>query len=170
MSPAVEAFIGLGSNLERPVEQVRAALLELARLPRSRLLRRSPLYRSAPQGGPAQPDFVNAVALLETGLDPLPLLDALQAIEQRHGRVRAERWGPRTLDLDLLLYGDRTIDDERLRVPHARLHERAFVLVPLHDIAPDLVLPGLGPVDLCLSRLGDTPLQAIDEGPGRAGI
>ncbi len=142
----VTVFVGLGSNLDRPASQVRDALRELGGLPNTRLLRRSPLYRSAPLGPPGQPDYINAVAMLETRLTPDALLDLLQAIERRHGRMRGERWGPRTLDLDLLLFADRRIDSERLQVPHPEISRRPFVFVPLHDIAPELTLPGVGPL------------------------
>src|SRR5579875_3481247 len=128
------AFVALGSNLDDPRAQVERAFEALARLPDTALLARSRLYRSAPWGGVAQPDFVNAAALVDTGLPARALLDALLAIERRAGRVRGERNGPRVLDLDLLLYGDRA------------LHERAFVLRPLADIAPGLEVPGHGRV------------------------
>jgi len=141
---SVPAFVGLGSNLEQPARQVRTALHELSELPGTGLLRHSPLYRSAPLGPPDQPDYVNAVAMLSTSLDPHALLDQLQALERRHGRVRGRHWGPRTLDLDLLLFGEQRIDSVRLSVPHPQMHRRAFVLVPLHDVAPDLHLPGQG--------------------------
>lgn len=135
------AYIGLGSNLENPRAQVEQALVELATIPQSQLLSKSPFYRSAPVGPGDQPDYINAVALLKTSLSPLALLDALQAIEQRHQRVRIEHWGPRTLDLDILLLDQQTIDSERLKVPHPYLTQRNFVLYPLADITPDLRLP-----------------------------
>lgn len=135
------AYIGLGSNLENPRAQVEQALVELATTPQSQLLAKSPLYRSAPVGPGDQPDYINAVALLETSLSPLALLDTLQAIEQSHQRVRIEHWGPRTLDLDILLLDQQTIDSERLKVPHPYLTQRNFVLYPLADIAPELQLP-----------------------------
>jgi 2-amino-4-hydroxy-6-hydroxymethyldihydropteridine diphosphokinase len=134
------AYIGLGSNLEDPLAQVTRAFDELSALPDTQLLERSAIYSSKPVG-PAQPDFINAVALLDTQLAPLALLDALQAIEQAHQRVRIEHWGPRTLDLDLLLYGDLVIAHERLTVPHPYLTRRSFVLYPLADITPELHLP-----------------------------
>jgi len=140
MSP-IRAYVGLGSNLENPEQQVRKALLALAALPATHLVRHSLLYRSAPLGPADQPDYVNAVAALDTELDPLALLEALFAIEQTQGRVRLVRWGARTLDLDLLLYGSRTLTSERLTLPHPGLRERSFVLVPLAEIAPELVLP-----------------------------
>ena len=135
------AYIGLGSNLADPVAQLAAALSALARLPATRLVAQSPFYRSKPVGPQDQPDFVNGAALLETGLEPLALLDQLQAIEQAHGRQRLKHWGPRTLDLDLLLYGSQTLADERLTLPHPELANRDFVLQPLLDLTPDLALP-----------------------------
>lgn len=135
------AYIGLGSNLEDPLAQVHQAFSELADLPDSTLVSRSPLYTSAPIGPGEQPDYVNAVALVETQLTPIVLLDELQAIEQKHRRVRLERWGPRTLDLDILLLDNLSIDSERLKVPHPYLTQRNFVLYPLADISPQLTLP-----------------------------
>ena len=135
-----QAYIGLGSNLDNPLAQVKQALAELAQLPQTRLQAQSRLYRSAPVG-PAQPDYINAVALLDTQLPPLALLDQLQALEQAHHRVRLEHWGPRTLDLDILLYGDQQIASERLTLPHPFMTQRGFVLYPLADIAPGLQLP-----------------------------
>jgi len=139
----VRVFIGLGANLDDPIAQVRTALDELSRLPETRLVAASPLYRTPPMGPPGQPDYVNAVAELATTLAPHALLDELQQLERAHRRVRAERWGPRTLDLDLLLYGATTIVDARLEVPHPGLATRAFVLLPLADLAPDLEVPGM---------------------------
>jgi len=141
----VTVYIGIGANLDGPVQQVSRALDELAALPRTRLVKKSSLYRTPPMGPPDQPDYINAVAELDTWLTPLALLDELQRIEQLHRRVRgAQRWGPRTLDLDLLLYGAQKIEQPRLRVPHPGLAERAFVLLPLVEIAPALAVPGLG--------------------------
>lgn len=140
------AYVGLGANLDDPAGQLRRALKALSNLPACRLLRHSSLYRTPPLGPPGQPDYVNAAALLETELTPLELLDALQGIERAQGRRRdGERWGPRTLDLDLLLFGSRVLDSERLRLPHPQMHRRAFVLIPLAEIAPaDLRIPGAG--------------------------
>ena len=138
------AYIGVGSNLDQPRAQVESALEELGQLPRTRLLVRSSLYRSAPLGYEAQPDFVNAVARLETELGAGELLAALQAIEARHGRRRSFANAPRSLDLDLLLFGDERISRPELTVPHPRMHERAFVLLPLLEIAPDVHIPGRG--------------------------
>jgi len=149
-SAPILAYVGIGANLDDPVRQVTTALAELARLPQSHLTRASSLYRTPPMGPPGQPDYINAVAELETALAPHALLDELQALERAHRRVRAEHWGPRTLDLDLLLYGQRVIDDDRLQVPHPGVGTRAFVLMPLAELAPDLDVPGCGRVDaLC---------------------
>ncbi|MFV8782372.1 2-amino-4-hydroxy-6-hydroxymethyldihydropteridine diphosphokinase [Microbulbifer sp. SA54] len=134
-------FIGLGSNLEDPAGQLRSALSAIKALPRTTLVNCSSFYSSAPIGPGEQPDYVNAVAELDTQLEPLALLDGLQAIEQQHGRERSVRWGARTLDLDILLFGSETIDSPRLTVPHPRMAERNFVLEPLAELAPALELP-----------------------------
>lgn len=148
-----EVYVGLGSNLEDPRAQVSRALEELAALPDSALCAKSSLYRTPPMGPPGQPDYINAVARLRTALSPHALLDALQALEQGHARVREVRWGPRTLDLDILLYDAMHIADTRLTVPHPGMAERAFVLVPLAEIAPALVIPGMGAVGDLLPRV-----------------
>ncbi|MBA4500787.1 2-amino-4-hydroxy-6-hydroxymethyldihydropteridine diphosphokinase [Marinobacterium marinum] len=135
------AYIGLGSNLEDPHQQVRDALQELDHIPHTRVIAHSSLYRSDPVGPPGQPDYINAVAALDTALEPEQLLDALQAIEQAHQRVRKIHWGPRTLDLDILLFANLTLATERLTVPHAWMLERNFVLWPLAEITPELRLP-----------------------------
>lgn len=140
------AYIALGANLEDPAAQVSAGLAAVAALPQTRLIARSSLYRSAPVGYADQPDFVNAVAALETALAPRALLDALLAIERAQGRVRTFANAPRKLDLDMLLYDDLQIRERGLTVPHPRMHERAFVLVPLAEIAPRCVVPGRGTV------------------------
>lgn len=135
-------YIGLGSNLATPLEQLRNALAALAALPQTQLVAQSSFYASDPLGPADQPRYVNAVAALDSELSPLALLDALQTIELEQGRTRkAERWGPRTLDLDILLFGERQLDEPRLTVPHYHMHARAFVLYPLAEIAPDLQLP-----------------------------
>lgn len=141
---ASHAYIGLGSNLEESVAHVQKALEELGELPFIRLLAHSSLYRSAPVGGLDQPDFINAVAYIETTLAPQDLLRALLGIEQKHGRVREYLNAPRTLDLDLLLYDDLQLDEEGLTLPHPRMHERAFVLQPLLEIASISSIPGRG--------------------------
>jgi 2-amino-4-hydroxy-6-hydroxymethyldihydropteridine diphosphokinase len=130
------AFIGLGSNLDAPAEQLRSALQALDLIEGSRLVAASALYTSDSLL-PGQPRYTNAVAAIDTALAPLALLDALQAIENDQGRVRAERWGPRTLDLDVLLFGDQVIDLPRLKVPHYHMHARPFVLYPLAELVPE---------------------------------
>jgi 2-amino-4-hydroxy-6-hydroxymethyldihydropteridine diphosphokinase len=141
------AYIGLGSNLQKPAQQIEEALGLVSEIPETRLVSVSSLYRSAPFGGVEQPDFVNAVASLMTQLVPLELLARLQEVENRQGRERDEtRWGPRVLDLDLLVYSGQTIDEPDLSVPHPGIGERNFVLLPLGEIAPDLAIPGLGRV------------------------
>lgn len=135
-------YLALGSNLSQPLQQVHAALAALDSLPLTRLVRCSPFYRSRPLGPQDQPDYLNAVAELNTGLEPEALLDQTQRIEQEQGRVRkAHRWGPRTLDLDILLFGDETINTDRLTVPHYDMKNREFMLYPLADIAPALMFP-----------------------------
>lgn len=137
-------FIGLGSNLNDPLAQVRLALDELGQIEGCRLVATSSIYRSAPVGPQDQPDFINAVAQISTSLSPLALLDQLQRIEQDHQRVRDRHWGPRTLDLDILLYGQELIHCNRLDIPHPYLPERNFVLYPLAEIAPNLLIPDMG--------------------------
>ena len=141
------AYVGVGSNLQMPARQVEDAFDLLANIEGSRLVRRSSLYRSTPFGGIEQPDFVNAAAALLTTLGPSDFLAALQAIEKRQGRERdGARWGPRVLDLDLLVFGGESIERPGITVPHPGIAERNFVLLPLGEIAPDLVIPGLGRV------------------------
>jgi 2-amino-4-hydroxy-6-hydroxymethyldihydropteridine diphosphokinase len=132
------AYVGIGSNLDQPRAHVLNAFSELDRLPHTRVVKKSSLYRSAPIGHAAQPDFINAVAQLETGLPAERLLAELQELEARHGRKRSFPNAPRTLDLDVLLFGDLTLDSPTLKIPHPRMHERAFVLKPLLEIAPQL--------------------------------
>ncbi len=135
-------YIAVGSNLSDPVAQANHAIEALKSLPKSRFIAASSLYSSTPMGPQNQPDYINAVVSVETELSPLELLDCTQAIEQEQGRVRKDqRWGPRTLDLDILLFGNQQIDSERLIVPHYGMHVREFVLYPLHEIAPMLQLP-----------------------------
>ncbi len=140
----VIAYIGIGSNVADPQAQVQRALHELGDLPATRLVRGSSLYATAPVGLLEQPDFVNAVAMIETTLTPHALLQSLLAIELRHERVRTVKNGPRTLDLDILLYAALQMHAEGLTIPHPRLHERAFVLAPLLEIEPECEIPGLG--------------------------
>lgn len=137
----ITAYIALGSNLDTPIDQLHRALQTIEALPQTTLLAVSSFYQSKPLGPQDQPDYVNAVAKIETALAPLALLDELQRIENEQGRVRLRRWGERTLDLDILLYGNEIIQNERLTVPHYDMNNREFVIVPLAEIAPDLVLP-----------------------------
>ena len=157
------AAVGLGANLGDAAATVRAALGALGELPGTTLLRASRLYRSPAWGVTAQPDFVNAVALLETGLPPRALLDALLDVERRFGRTRAagERWGPRMLDLDVLLYGAEVVDEPGLRVPHPHLHERAFALVPLLEAWPEAAIPGIGPVRALAEAMAGAGVEAL---------
>jgi len=158
---ATQAFIGLGANLGDPEAQVRRALLALAGLRGTRLVAASSLYRSAPVGYTAQPDFVNAVAEIETRLSAQALLGELLATEARFGRVRTLPNASRTLDLDLLLYGDRVIAEPGLIVPHPRMHERAFVLAPLAEIAPDIAIPGKGRAGALLAACAGQKVEKI---------
>ena len=135
------AFIGLGSNLDKPEDQVKRAVLSLQELPNTQLLKVSSWYKSTPVGPKEQPDYINGVAMLHTELQALTLLDALQKIENQHKRIRDIHWGPRTLDLDLLLYGDDLINHSRLIVPHPHMLERNFVMVPLAELDPEVRVP-----------------------------
>lgn len=155
------ATIGLGANLDDPAAQVEYALAELDRLPDTRLVARSSLYASAPVGYVDQPDFINAVAQIETALAPRALLTALLDIEHRHGRERSFRNAPRTLDLDLLLHGDSVLETPQLVLPHPRMHERAFVLAPLAEIAPRAVIPGRGRTDALLAAVAGQAVERI---------
>jgi 2-amino-4-hydroxy-6-hydroxymethyldihydropteridine diphosphokinase len=161
------AFIGLGSNLQDPLRQLQQAFVDLGGLPETQLVARSSLYRSAPLGCPdmpdltSQPDFVNAVAKIETGLVPHALLQGLLQIEHSHGRERTFRNAPRTLDLDVLLYDDVQLREHGLTIPHPQMHRRAFVLQPLLEIAPDAVIPGVGLASLALAECQDQILDRI---------
>jgi 2-amino-4-hydroxy-6-hydroxymethyldihydropteridine diphosphokinase len=157
-----EAFVGLGANLDNPLQQVTQAISELDGIEHTRVLAASSLYRSAPIGYADQPDFINAVAKLQTGLSPRRLLDALHVIENRHGRRRSVRNAPRTLDLDLLLYGAVVVREEDLILPHPRMHERAFVLLPLAEIAPDASLPGYPPLAQLLAQVDRSGVNKLD--------
>ena len=160
----VRAYVGLGGNVGSARDTLRAAIRTFDALPSTRLLRASRLYRTPAWGREDQPEFVNAAAAIETTLAPRALLEALLAIERTHGRERdadGERWGPRTLDLDLLLYGGDEVDEPGLHVPHPHLHERAFVLVPLLEIAPDLVIPGRGSARTALAAIGSDGIEAL---------
>lgn len=155
------AFVALGSNLAEPEAQVLQAFAALSALPHTQLLAQSALYRSAPVGYVAQPDFINAVALLETTLSAADLLQSLLQIERECGRIRDFRNAPRTLDLDLLLYGDLIMHEAGLTLPHPRMHERAFVLLPLVEIAPDCVIPGKGLASDYLAVVGAQAIERV---------
>ena len=157
----VRCYIGLGANLTAPIVQLQQAVVALQQLPDSHLVAVSSFYGSKPMGPQDQPDYVNAVAALDTALEAEALLDALQQIEQLHGRQRkAERWGPRTLDLDILLYNNTVINSPRLTVPHYGMRQREFVLYPLYEIAPQLQLPD-GTV--LSSLLAQVPLNGLQK-------
>lgn len=170
--PATETYIGLGSNLQDPAAQLRDGLRAISALPHSRLCRISRVYRSSPMGPTDQPHYLNAVARLATCLMPLDLLDALQQIERQQGRVRDEHWGPRTLDLDVLLYGDLELDHPRLQLPHPGLTQRNFVLYPLAEVAdPKMRLPGDTDLDTLLTgcQRGDLEMTDLALGDGEPG-
>jgi len=159
----VEAYIGLGSNLADPQLQVTTALEELNAIERTRLLEASSLYASQPMGPSDQPDYINAVAKIATQLSAQDLLKALQAIEQAHQRERkSERWGPRTLDLDIILYGDEQIDSKTLQIPHYGVAEREFVLIPLQELQADLIIPGKGAVEELIAKLPPYKLSRLN--------
>jgi 2-amino-4-hydroxy-6-hydroxymethyldihydropteridine diphosphokinase len=157
----IECYIGLGSNLQNPTRQIQTAINELSACRQLELVRASSLYRSTPLGPHDQPDFINAVAHMHTNLSATAVLDQLQAIEQAHQRKRIQRWGPRTLDLDLLLYGDQTIVSARLSVPHREMMLRNFVLYPLFEIAPQLILPQGQPLASLLSGCSMGTLERL---------
>jgi 2-amino-4-hydroxy-6-hydroxymethyldihydropteridine diphosphokinase len=162
---SVIAYIGMGSNLDDPVNQLHTALMELGMIPQTRVLKKSSLYRSSAllsaENPQAQPDYINAVAAVATELAARALLDHMLRIEQLHGRHRGRRWAARTLDLDLLLYGEAYFDEPGLTVPHPGLPKRAFVLYPLHEIAPDLEVPGHGAVALLKDQCRAENIQRI---------
>lgn len=169
-------YIGIGSNLDDPLAHVITAIHELGQLDGCQFLSASSLYKSRPLSSPAsppasnpmytgsQPDYINAVVAINTTKDELKLLDDLQDMEHRHGRVReGERWGPRTLDLDILLADDKIINHPRLIIPHPGLHQRSFVLYPLQEIAPDLIIPGHGSLQELIAQCDDEGLERLSE-------
>ncbi len=162
---ATRAAVALGSNLDGPKARVRRAFAQIGALPGTRLLARSSLWRTAPIGYADQPEFVNACVLVETTLAPAALLSALLDIERAHGRVRDVPNGPRTLDLDIVLYGDLVVAEPGLAVPHPRAHERAFVLEPLLEVWPDAVLPGRGPAAAFRGAVAGQGIERIAEVP-----
>ncbi|PPD50240.1 MAG: 2-amino-4-hydroxy-6-hydroxymethyldihydropteridine diphosphokinase [Methylobacter sp.] len=157
------AYLGLGSNLAEPVEQIKSARRAIALIPGVKEIACSSLYRSLPMGPQDQPDYINAVMAVETGLSPQDLLKSLQKIEKAHGRERkGQRWGARTLDVDILLYGEQIIDLPDLIVPHSGIAERSFVLHPLSEIAPHLTIPGKGNIADLLAKCPLVGLQRLD--------
>ena len=161
----MKAWLGLGSNLQRPVAQIRRALASLESATGIEILRTSSLYRTPPWGDQRQDDFINAVVQVEADLEPMPLLRILQSIENEMGRRRSgNRWGPRLIDIDLLLYADRQIQSEELELPHPRMHQRAFVLVPLCELDGSVTIPGHGVAEELLRRLDSTDICRLEEG------
>ena len=159
--PVTRAYLGLGANLDAPEQHILKAFDDLAAIPGVTLQACSSLYRSPPMGYTEQPDFINAVVAIDTSLNPADLLHALLAIECTHGRVRKIANGPRTLDLDILIYGTLQIDDTTLTLPHPRAHLRAFVLAPLLEIDPDCIIPGRGPARGWLDHCRDQTVIRI---------
>lgn len=158
---STHAYIGLGSNLDDPIRHVTDALVDLNAMERTHLVKDSGLFKSPPMGPQDQDDYINAVALLETELEVESLLDQLQSIENLHGRVRTRHWGERTLDLDILLYGDEVINTKRLTVPHEGLGDREFVLYPLQEIEPDLNIPGKGNLRQLIQRCPESGIEFL---------
>ena len=155
-------YIALGSNLNMPIQQLKLAIQAMADVPDTEIKKVSSFYQSQPLGPQDQPDYVNAVACLETELSPLALLDALQNIENEQGRIRLRRWGERTLDLDILLYDNQIIHNERLTVPHYDMQNREFVIVPLYEISPELTLPDSVPLQQLVKRFSSHQMSILD--------
>jgi 2-amino-4-hydroxy-6-hydroxymethyldihydropteridine diphosphokinase len=155
------AYIGLGGNLDNPAARIQRAFIAFNTLPETTLVQKSSLYRTAPVGYLDQPDFINAVAAIDTTLEPLALLDALLHLELDEGRLRSFKNAPRTLDLDVLIYGEHQITLDRLIVPHPRMGGRAFVLFPLQEIAPDLWIPGMGSVKQLAAQCEDQVIERL---------
>lgn len=159
----MKAWLGLGSNLQKPVSQLNDALARLGLVEGIEIIEVSGFYRTPPWGDDQQNEFINAVAHVETDLDPVPLLYALQSIENEMGRQRSgRRWGPRLIDIDLLLYGDQRIQSEELELPHPRMHERAFVLIPLCELDRTMVIPGYGLAELLLQQLDSSNIFRLE--------
>ena len=160
----MRAVVGLGSNLQQPERQLRQALDALRAIAQEGVVKAPSLYRSPPMGPQDQPDYINAVAVIETVLEPLELLDQLQQIEQQQGRERKRHWGERTLDLDLLLYGDQSIDHPRLQVPHPGITERSFVLLPMQEVLGDMQeIPGQGELGQWVERCNCDEIERVVE-------
>jgi len=157
-----DAYIALGSNLEDPIRQIQSAYEKIAELPDTHLLQRSSLYKSEPVGSLNQPDYINAVAKIDTILTPFELLEALLSIELQHDRVREYRNSPRTLDLDILLYDKLQLHDDKLIIPHPRMSQRAFVLCPLFEIAPECHIPGHGKIDQLIAACSNQVIERLN--------
>ena len=155
------AYIGLGSNMDSPRQHITTAIQSLGEIQSTRIINVSSLYKSKPMGPQNQDDYINAVVQIETEMEPTELLNYLQAIENRHGRVRAEHWGPRTIDLDILMFGNEIIQNDRLTVPHPQITKRSFVIVPLAEIAPDVVIPEKGLVSELLLSIDQDGLEIL---------
>lgn len=159
----IPVYIGLGSNLNDPQRQLKQAIISLKNIPLSKVIKCSSFYSSKPLGSDIeQSDYINAVLECATELSPHDFLDSLQDIEQKQQRVRQERWGPRTLDLDILMYDDKIITDSRLNIPHIEMHRRGFVLLPLYEIAPDGEVSGLGSIHDLLQKVDISDVKKID--------
>ena len=157
----IKVYIGLGSNLDDPQAQLKKAIIALEMIPSSSVVKTSSFYKSKPVGPQDQPDYINAVVELDTELSAPVLLDYLQVIENEHGRQREQKWGARTLDLDILLFGEEVIHDDRLVVPHVEMHKRGFVLFPLDEIAPDCVIPDVGTVHSLLQQVNTDDMAKL---------
>lgn len=159
----INVYIGLGSNLGDPQAQLKKAIISIEMIPSTHVVKTSSFYSSQPVGPQDQPDYVNAVVELETELSAHVLLDYLQGIENEQGRMREKKWGARTLDLDILLYGDESIQDDRLHIPHVEMSQRGFVLFPLSEISPDCVVPGVDTVQSLLQQVDTSDLLKLTE-------
>jgi 2-amino-4-hydroxy-6-hydroxymethyldihydropteridine diphosphokinase len=157
-------YIGLGSNMESPKQQIKSAIKSIAEIPEIQVLKASSLYKSKPVGPQqGQNDYINAVIKIETEFMPLELLDCMQDIENQHGRIRKERWGPRILDLDILIFGKEIIQDKKLTIPHSEIEKRPFVLVPLAEIDSNCSIPGIGLISDLLAVNDQKDLELLHE-------
>lgn len=156
-------YIGLGSNMESPKQQIKSAIKSISEIPEIQVLKVSSLYKSKPVGPQGQNDYINAVIKIETEFMPLELLDCMQDIENQHGRIRKERWGPRILDLDILIFGKEIIQDKNLTIPHSEIEKRPFVLVPLAEIDSNCLIPGVGVISDLLAVNDQKDLELLHE-------
>ena len=157
------AYIGLGSNMQSPKQQIKSAIKSISEIPEIQVLKVSSLYKSKPVGPQGQNDYINAVIKIETDFMPLELLDCMQDIENQHGRIRKEHWGPRILDLDILIFGKKIIQDKKLTIPHPEIEKRPFVLVPLAEIDSNCSIPGIGLVSDLLAVNNQKDLELLYE-------